>query len=114
MSMPKKDPALEDNPDEFNEAYEEDILLIEQETEKRVSKNISAIESAISSWKAAGKKSSSMKTTINQLTSFYNDLIEWEKKSLQKKENGLEARLKRLQWFVDICAKHKKNFGGAV
>lgn len=106
--MPRQSP----DPDidfEYTPEYEEEIIALEEETEQKVSQTMSAIESAVEAWKAAGKKPPSLRPKIVMLQRFYDDLIEWEKESLKKKgEGALEERIARLRAFVDICAKYEK------
>ena len=104
--MAKADPT----PDlDVSSDYEAEIIALEEETEQKVSQTMSAIESAVEAWKAAGKRPPTLKPKIERLQEFYDVLVEWEKKSLQKKtEADLEARIKRLREFVDICAKYEK------
>jgi hypothetical protein len=104
--MPRK-PA---DPDfGYSPEYKKEISSLEEETEHKVSQTMSAIESAVEAWKAAGKKPPSLGPKIVCLQSFYDELVRWEKKSLQKKmEKNLEARIKRLREFVEICARYEK------
>lgn len=89
--------------------YESSIVMLEEETEQKVSYTISKIEVAVESWKAAGKKPESLRLTIVKLQRFYDELTEWEKKSLLgKKEKDLAARIARLREFADICERYEK------
>lgn len=104
--MPRKpaDPDLSYSPE-----YIEEITELEEETEHKVSQTMSAIESAVESWHAAGEKPPSLKSKIVELQRFYDELVKWERKSLlKKKEKNLKARIKRLSEFVEICAKYEK------
>jgi hypothetical protein len=104
-NTPNPDPAFE-----FTAEYEDEIIALEEETEHKVSQTMSAIESAVAAWEAAGKKPPSLRTKILRLQRFYDALIKWEKKSLlKKKEKNLDVRIKRLKEFVEICARYEKS-----
>jgi len=105
-SMAKLDPA----PDfDLSSDYETEIIALEEETEQKVSQTMSAIESAVEAWKAAGKRPPTLRTKIERMQEFYNKLVEWEKESLQKKaESDVNTRIKRLREFVEICSRYKK------
>jgi len=107
VTMPKRD---SDDPDlDPMLSYEEEIIALEQETEQKVSQTMSAIESAVESWKAAGKKPENLRLTIVKLQRFYDELVKWEKKSLERrKEKDLDARITRLREFTEICARYQK------
>ena len=93
----------------YDPDYEKEIVALEEETEQKVSQTMSAIESAVESWKAAGKRPPTLREKIVRLQGFYDALVKWEKKSLmKKKEQDLDARIIRLREFVDICAKYEK------
>ena len=110
QSMPGSRSDLSDYDFEYTPEYEEEIIALEEETEQKVSQTMSAIESAVEAWNAAGKRPPSLRPKIVMLQRFYDDLIEWEKESLQKKGEGdLEARIVRLRAFVEICAKYEKS-----
>jgi hypothetical protein len=104
--MPRNDP---DQSFEFTPEYEEEIIALEEETEHKVSQTMSAIESAVETWRAAGKKPPTLRPKIVRLQRFYDELVKWEKKSLlKKKENNLNSRIKRLREFVEICSKYEE------
>jgi phage gp16-like protein len=89
--------------------YEEELAAIEEETEQKVSQTLSSIEEAVEAWKAAGKKPPELKDTITQLQRFYDDLVQWEKRTLRgKKTEDLETRINRLSEFAKLCAKYEK------
>jgi hypothetical protein len=97
--------SFEGNPD-----YEESLVSLEEETEQKVSFTISKIEVAIETWKAAGKKPDSLRLTIVRLQRFYDELTEWEKKSLEgKTDKSITARISRLREFAEICARYEKS-----
>jgi len=88
--------------------YEEEIAALEEETEQKVSHTITAIESAVEAWKAAGRKPPSLKGTMDSLQEFYTVLVRWEKKSLRSKRGrDLEARIERLREFAEICVRYE-------
>ena len=95
---------------DFDEDFNNELILIEQETEHKVSNTMSAIESAMEAWKAAGKKPPEARRKVVWLQSFYEELVKWEKKSLTKpKKEDLDQKLKRLNEFVDICSKYEES-----
>jgi hypothetical protein len=108
--MPENDNEDESRSQGTGDAdYEAQIAALEVETEQGVSRTMSAIESAVESWKAAGKKPPGLRLQIVTLQEFYDDLVEWEKKSLMsKKERDLDARIKRLRRYVEICSAYEK------
>ncbi len=109
--MYKRDLVPELNPGE-NADYEARIAALENETEQKVSHTISAIESAVESWKAAGRKPEALKVQMVRLQHFYDELVDWERTSLLGREkNDLGARIRRLNRFVEICAEYQKSGG---
>ena len=100
---------------EYTPAYEKEIITLENEAESRVSKTMSAIESAVESWRAAGKKPPSLKEKIARLQGFYDELVKWEKKSLLKrKDKNIEERISRLREFVEICSTYEETNKGTT
>ena len=94
---------------DYPEEMEEKVNTLEEETEKNVSRTLSAIETAIESWNAAGKQPPSLETKISRLKNFYNELSSWEKKSIQRKgTTDLSGRIKRLNQFIEICSKQEQ------
>jgi len=89
--------------------YEAEIAALEEETEQKVSQAMSSIESAVESWKAAGNKPVDLRPTIERLQRFYEELVRWEKKSIEhKKEKDFDTRIARLREFTEICARYQK------
>jgi len=89
--------------------YEKYIAELEMETEQKISQTMSAIESAVEAWKEAGEKPPSLKPKIQRLKVFYNELVNWEKRSLQKKEKkDIRSRMERLKEFVNICMRYEE------
>jgi hypothetical protein len=103
--MPRNNPDLSF---EYAPGFEEEIISLEEETERKVSQTMSAIESAVEAWRAAGKKPPSLKPKITRLQNFYDELVKWERKSLRKKQDSpLRTRIKILSEFVEICARYE-------
>ncbi|MBI5226981.1 hypothetical protein HY988_00200 [Candidatus Micrarchaeota archaeon] len=101
-------PTMSDSFD-YPEEMEEKVSTLEEQTEKNISKTLSAIETAIESWNAAGKQPPSLQSKISRLKNFYNELMIWEKKSIQKKgTKDLSGRVKRLNQFIEICSKQEQ------
>ena len=83
---------------------ERNIDTIEQETIQRVSKTISALEVALSTWDASKEKPLDLKLKYMKYQWLHEALSGWEKKVL--KSRGTEdynARVGHLHEFVSIC-----------
>ncbi len=91
---------------------EEELAALEEDADAIVSNAISKIESAIDAWKAAGGKPEDLRDSIRVLQSFYDELVEWEKRSLRGKGGSVEERLERLREFVVICRRHEEDILG--
>ncbi|HSB46500.1 MAG TPA: hypothetical protein VLD37_00685 [Candidatus Bilamarchaeum sp.] len=92
--------------------YEEQITELESETDSLVSETISRIESAIEAFRAAGNKPEEIREDMVRLRGFYDELCSWEKRSLSaRRGGGVDAKVKRLQEFVDICTRYSGAFG---
>ena len=106
MKMPESSP---EGP-EYDADFIEELNLIEEETEQKVSRTMSAIESALEAWNAAGKKPPEARRRIIWLREFYEDLVKWEKKSLTRnKSEGIDSKLNRLNEFVQVCSRYEQS-----
>jgi hypothetical protein len=96
----------------YSPEYEKRLMEVEEETEQKVSHTISAIESAVESWKAAGKRPDELRLQIVRLQRFCDRLAEWERNSLiESKKSGTGQRIMRLRRYVDICSEYERETG---
>ncbi|MEW6036635.1 MAG: hypothetical protein AB1529_08550 [Candidatus Micrarchaeota archaeon] len=83
---------------------EADLRKIEDETIERVNKTVSALESAIASWDAAGTKPAELKAKFSKYRLVHEVLTRWQSKAMKSRgKSDVDERLGVLWEFVDIC-----------
>ncbi len=84
---------------------EENITEVEKEAMEKVSKAISALESALATWDAGKDRPPELKEKFQKLRGLHDAFAEWETKMLREtgKETDFYKRVDRLWEFVKIC-----------
>jgi hypothetical protein len=81
-----------------------DISSVEEETIKRASRTISAIEAFLAKWDASKVKPDDMFPQIAKIRQFHDTLVSWQKEALKTKgRTDEESSVKRLRELVLIC-----------
>ena len=101
------DGGASDKPDPIaaNPVTEENITEVEKEMMEKVSKAISALESALATWDASGEKPEELAEEFRKFKGLRDAFAEWEAKMLKDfgKETNYYKRVDRLWEFVKIC-----------
>jgi hypothetical protein len=79
-------------------------IQVERETQRTVSRSLSAIEVALSEWDAAKNKPDGLGPTIRYLRRSYDLLSEWERESVSGRQDAV-SRFLRLKTYVALCRK---------
>ncbi len=91
---------------------ESDLRKIEDETIEKVNRTVSALESAIASWNAAGMKPDELKGRFSRYRLVHEVLTRWQSKAMKSRgKSDMDERVGVLWEFVDICRTY---IGGDV
>ncbi len=86
---------------------ESEVVQMEKETMERVSKTISALESAMASWEMSPEKPEELKGKFAKYKIVHEALSAWQTKALRSYGKSDVGERVRLLWeFVDLCRSY--------